>query len=310
MNKKAFQKLLIKCLRASTTGIRYLICQSVKNTSVPYFTVKNYENYILIVPIRRTESCFLPLVCSHYDTVRHVEEIEVVIEGGLIRNKKKAVLGGDDRAGVAIALAMIHDKVPAIYLFCDKEETGGFGSSEFLFHEQNIIKTVNCYIGLDRRNGNEIALYDYASEELNNIFISEGYREVSGSFTDVSHIAGEYPKATVNVSVGFHNEHTEKEYVQFEECYLSLERISRIIPTLTGRYFNDLQVSYRDYGYGFAYGNSFRLDYDYPLPRVIEEKKVDREVYGELIDRLCLDCEFYNPGTESCDFDFECLDNF
>ena len=81
MNKKAFQKLLIKCLRASTTGIRYLICQSVKKTSVPYFTVKNYENYILIVPIRRTESCFLPLVCSHYDTVRHVEEIEVVIEG-------------------------------------------------------------------------------------------------------------------------------------------------------------------------------------------------------------------------------------
>lgn len=75
------------------------------------------------------------LLCAHMDTVQPTEGIRVIREGGIIRQEGAAVLGADDKAGVAAILEGLqsalenndpHGQVQVVILIC--EEIGLLGS--------------------------------------------------------------------------------------------------------------------------------------------------------------------------------------
>ncbi|MDL2347670.1 hypothetical protein [Campylobacter hyointestinalis] len=163
-----------------------------------------------------------PLICAHLDTINDscsilaptIDDLKFIGSDyiALKDTSQKACLGGDDRCGVYIALKLIELGLPYSFGFFYDEEKGGVGSS-LMSKSINKMDNITCYIGLDRRGFDQLALYGYDNEKLINIFERFGYFRDRGSFTDASNLSKNCLKglACVNLSVGYYNEHTKKE---------------------------------------------------------------------------------------------------
>ena len=90
------------------------------------------------------------LLCAHMDTVPlgDAAEINVCESGGILRSDGKTILGGDDRAGIALALEMLDmcladtDRQTSLeVLFTVQEELGCLGSADRGFE----LKSALCY---------------------------------------------------------------------------------------------------------------------------------------------------------------------
>ena len=202
-----------------------------------------------------------PMLCIHIDTInthnsKRLPEAEDfnIVEGIIMldTDSNLSCLGADDRAGMYAMLEVLADEGIAdkycYGIFWD-EEIGGVGSSQYIKDYKEYEEGVTCFIGLDRRGNNELALYGSDNQELISIFTDRGYIEATGSFTDASNLA--YTKACVNLSVGYENEHTPK------EC-LDLEGLTTCINTIKNKEVIELLSSKEyliegDYYEDFAY---------------------------------------------------------
>jgi len=172
-----------------------------------------------------------PMLCIHVDTINtHCKDSENVITELLQQQIKYdretkiyslpndcdnriGCLGADDRAGLWIMLKILNStkdifKYFSFGIFFD-EEVGGNGSSAYKKDYPSYEKGVKCFIGLDRRGVDDVALYGYDNNDLINIFEKYGYKRASGSFTDASNLSKTV--ACVNLSVGYDFEHTTAE---------------------------------------------------------------------------------------------------
>ncbi len=77
------------------------------------------------------------LLCAHIDTVPVSGEIDVVRNDGFLENRNRAILGADDKAAVAMLLALakkyveIKPRVGVEFLFTVREESGLAGAKAF-----------------------------------------------------------------------------------------------------------------------------------------------------------------------------------
>ncbi|PPB52952.1 hypothetical protein [Campylobacter hyointestinalis] len=183
-----------------------------------YHSVTDVNGGVLALPKGANK---YPLICIHLDTINTHKKAELKTDDLIIddddiislNTKARAVcLGGDDRAGVYIALQLIKAKKPFAFGFFKDEEIGCIGSSS-LSSYINSLDNITAFIGLDRRGADEVATYGHDNKELINIFESKGYIEAVGSVTDASKLSALSNKglACVNLSVGYYNEHTKKE---------------------------------------------------------------------------------------------------
>ena len=74
-------------------------------------------------------------LCAHMDTIQSTKELKHVVKNGIISTDGKTILGGDDRAGVAVILEILRiikensiQHLPIEVLFCVCEEAGMFGA--------------------------------------------------------------------------------------------------------------------------------------------------------------------------------------
>lgn len=175
-----------------------------------------------------------PLICSHLDTINDSKKIklqnsDVEIDGDIIKLSQSSLakcLGGDDRCGVYTALQLIDLGFPFGFAFFCDEEIGCIGSSR-LAKDIDENKNITTFIGLDRRGLDNVAVYGYNNQDLINLFENEGYIEVDGSITDVAVLSEQSSRnlACVNLSVGYYNEHTKREFI-------NIFAIQRAIKTL------------------------------------------------------------------------------
>ena len=205
-----------------------------------------------------------PMLCVHLDTInthyfqKGLYEHDIMYDTSkdmlkLTPDSKASCLGGDDRAGVWIAIQMLADMLPEtewkydIGFFTD-EEIGCIGSTHYSTYLRdyapNNINTT-CYIGLDRKSGkglHEIATYGYDNESLISAFVSLGYTPEYGSVTDASNLAGEV--ACINLSVGYDNEHTNVEVLYLSCMKYTLEVLKRV--ELEDKYYEAEEDIYDD----------------------------------------------------------------
>jgi len=145
---------LLKLLKSNEQQIVELI-QKYAKINKDMWDVEVHKRFVVVTP---KQPDHYPLVCSHYDTVRHTPLSGYNIKEDIVTSVEGA-LGGDDRCGVAIALSLMQAGIPANYAFFDEEECGADGSGDFLIETPWIAKESSCYIGLDRR-GHEDAAVD------------------------------------------------------------------------------------------------------------------------------------------------------
>ena len=189
-----------------------------------------------------------PLFCCHTDSMKETKSditlpeyhpLEVLeVKEKIIgkRYDKRAVLGGDDACGVFIVLNLIEEYGENIsFAFFSSEETGMWGS-RFLSIEFDMKDMFPYTILLDRMGNSDIICTQngYGSEEfegaLFNIGEKFGYKPNKGFISDADTMR-KY-SATANISCGYFNAHSEKEYVIYEEVVKAYNFCEEILKEL------------------------------------------------------------------------------
>lgn len=173
------------------------------------------------------------LLVAHLDTV-HQEHPSIICrsaDGRYIMSPQG--IGGDDRCGVYMILQII-ETVRCHVLFCEDEETGGRGARAFAGSGINV--DVNFIVEMDRRGNNDAVFYDCDNPEFTEFVCTFGFREASGSFSDISVVAPYLKTAAVNISAGYYNEHRLHEMIDSFAMQNNVERIIQMVQTPTEKY--------------------------------------------------------------------------
>lgn len=146
-----------------------------------------------------------------------------------VDNDKGAVLGADDRAGIAIILTLLEHLTEYNGLikvsFYREEEIGCVGS---LNSDTSFFQDADLSITFDRHGNSDIVVENhylkFCTKEtvnwLNDLSYANGYKykTCTGGISD-AHTVSEMGVNAINLSVGYYNEHTDNEKLSLNECY-------------------------------------------------------------------------------------------
>lgn len=214
----------------------------VVNKTLKYLDRDKYKVYksplwTVAIPIKEG---IYPSLVAHTDIVGNTPPKNITKYKDVVTGNGE-ILGGDDRCGCYIIQQVIKksDK-DFIYILPNEEEIGCIGSNDLVKSKifSKIIEKNSCFIGLDRRESSDLALYGYNNQELISLLETEtGYKRVNGSITDVAILSENSDIACVNFSVGFYNEHTPKEYIDFNVTKKTLNVILNLPKVLWKKVF-------------------------------------------------------------------------
>ena len=158
-------------------------------------------------------------------------------------------LGADDRAGVYAALEVflsLPESLKPIILLTDGEEVGGTGAKAVCKHRKNIdvLKKVSYFIQLDRKGSKEVVFYHHEPPSFRKHIKKHGFIESLGSFSDISILCPEFELCGANLSIGFYNEHTEKEFLRVNEMERTIKKVINMCKEYNGEVWS---LSFADY---------------------------------------------------------------
>lgn len=267
----------------------------------PFYDKYVYDGGILFIPREVTSYA---LICTHTDTINDATKAPApswddILQAGdclsLSKGSLCSCLGGDDRCGVYIALKLIAKGLPYAFGFFKDEEVGCIGSKAL----SSIIETfdITCFIGVDRKGFNELALYGHDNKELIDIFKGLGYVVEYGSITDASKLASLSLKglACLNLSIGYWNEHTAREFIITTATERTLEYLSdyQLAQRLGDKPYPDEGDSMGSSYYG-GFGRYMADPYYYPF---------DDDYYPDEWDEMSEENEEYLEPDNSFDYD-------
>lgn len=202
------------------------------------------------------------LLTAHMDTVHKELVKQVVVE----KHKDKTIvsspqgIGGDDRCGVYMILEILRKtKLRPTIIFCEDEEIGGVGSNKFCKTDYvTELTNIKFAIELDRANANDLVYYDCGNEEFME-FCSKvtGYKTAYGTFSDICHFSPELDVASVNISCGYYNQHTTKEYVVIEEMATTIDKVIELLEKEDEVEKFDYQELFYSYGSKYSYNGGY-----------------------------------------------------
>ena len=138
-------------------------------------------------------------------------------------------LGADDRAGVyAILEILIKYKKRPHVIFTLDEELGGIGAKE-LAKIKNPFSNLKYIIQLDRRGKDDCVFYNCDNEEFEKYIESFGFVTNLGSYSDISFVCPAWKIAGVNLSVGYENEHSYMEYLNFTILKATIQKVLNML---------------------------------------------------------------------------------
>ena len=183
------------------------------------FSEDEFGNVFIIIGESTT------LFSCHTDTVHRSEGIQNIIVDesfGVIYKDDKEVLGADNTAGIWIMLKLIDNNIPGVYVFHKDEEIGGGGSRWIAKNRPEQIANVTKAIAFDRKGQNEVITHQFMGRCCSDIFgtalasaIGLNYAiSDKGLFTDTANYTSFIPECT-NISVGYENEHTPSEFLDY-----------------------------------------------------------------------------------------------
>lgn len=192
--------------------------------------------------------CKKMLLAAHLDVQSEFFPSDQLIVNDNIISRQKGILGADDRAGVAIILNLLNEvgdfrDVPSLkFIFTVGEEKGQYGAEAI---DPDFYQDVSCGISLDRQNCHDI-VYKSSSKEYSNLEFAERVARVSsrifsdenvfvprqGGVSDLRVWSEKDARPCVNLSVGYFNEHTDKERLDL----ICWDRTHQLVAELIGRF--------------------------------------------------------------------------
>lgn len=128
-------------------------------------------------------------------------------------------------------------------LFTEDEEIGCIGASKAV--EKLDIPDVKYIVEFDRRGKNDCVFYDCGNEKFIDYVESFGFKTDYGTCSDISILGSVWDIASVNLSSGYYNEHTEKEYIIFNQLLKTINRADKMLKKLKKtQYFDYQEIQY------------------------------------------------------------------
>ncbi len=139
-------------------------------------------------------------------------------------------LGADDRAGV-YAACRIRKASGCAVLLTDGEERGGRGATAAVTdrHMRAALSRHQYLVQLDRRGACEVVTYNRQPAGFIEWIQSFGFRETSGSFSDVAVLGPVLRRPACNVSVGYYGEHSHGEFLRLNELGRTIASVTRLV---------------------------------------------------------------------------------
>ncbi|MGG1263800.1 M20/M25/M40 family metallo-hydrolase [Brevibacillus laterosporus] len=184
------------------------------------------------------------ILSAHMDTVNNIQQDRKVLFDAKTNtfHSTKGVLGADDRAGIAIILAVLRNLHLTEFdgtlkiAFSREEETGCVGANHI---DPNWYTDANLAIVVDRKGSRDIVTgcfspYNFCSESVGKFFentsamLGMDWKSVGGGVSDATVFSGRGINS-VNLSAGYENEHTPQEIVNLVHCRDTINLILQVL---------------------------------------------------------------------------------
>lgn len=229
------------------------------------------------------------LLVAHMDTVHSTVE-KIVIEKNIWTSPTG--IGGDDRCGVYMILDIIEKSKHKPYvLFTTDEEIGGIGVQKFLKDFPYNEFDIKFMIEFDRKGNNEAVFYQCQNKEFIEFITKKlDMKYDDGSFTDICYIMDSWDIAGVNLSSGYYNAHTKKEYIVIDDMLNVSEKTIKFLDELD--YSTLKKYDVQSYEYSMYY-DDFDYWYDDEIVDTIFCEECFEEIpYDEYMENfgVCKSC--------------------
>jgi len=220
------------------------IRETVKDKLLPYvdFITEDSAGNLLAEMICRRGNGPTVLLNAHLDTVTDLDPGRRIVKKGKIWTSSEGILGADDRAGVALLIAMARHlnssdfQGRVKFIVTVEEERGLIGAGQVADH---FLWGVDGAIVLDRRGKADIVtschgVQRFCSEAYGKFFEKvareiglTGWKCTAGGFSDTL-VWADHGIESVNLSVGYGYEHTDREYLDVHAAYQTLTLLKAV----------------------------------------------------------------------------------
>lgn len=249
MKKELMELLDIYGISGEETNVRSYIKPILKGL-MDSIEIDYYGN-LLGTKICGDGSGAVIMLSAHMDTVRGVDKNKIVVEkdgiiSAILPDGQKAILGADDRAGIAIVLTALRN-IPETFngvikvCFSREEEAGCIGAGKV---SESFYEDVDLAIIVDRRGSSDIVVGcgdAFCSNEVGYFFeeVSEmaelDFECTEGGISD-AYVFSSAGINSVNLSAGYENEHTNREFLVFDDMKGTVKLIIQAIAIINSFY--------------------------------------------------------------------------
>lgn len=217
---------------------------------------------------------------AHKELVKEIDKLPYSFQNGETQTRWSSPQGicGDDRCGVWAIMNVLKKYKPSV-LFCEDEEKGSLGAKKFIKTDYVNSLEVDFMVQIDRRGSNDAVFYSCDNKEFTKwIEETTGYKEKSGTFTDICDIMPVAKTAAVNLSSGYYNEHSKDEYIVIEELEHTIETVEKLLETEIALGDNRKQYNYVEGKRKYSWGSRWN---DYPLTSLSKSKSYSYFYYDD-----------------------------
>ena len=185
--------------------------------------------------------------------IAHVDTVFPKLPTEIYYDEEKSVmwspqgLGADDRAGIFAILNILSKGYKPYLCFTNDEEAGGLGANALVRAYPEDRFNLKYIIELDRRGEKDCVFYRCDNENFIEYVESFDFVLNWGTFTDISIICPQWKVAGVNLSVGYFNEHSFVETLNFDYLFNTIEKVCKMLDDVNNiekfEYVEDFQES-------------------------------------------------------------------
>ena len=287
---------------------------SYMKEQLTFMGVKYQEVAGNIVSLNHYEA---PCFVAHMDTVNDSDMKKPLVIIDNVMKRVGGILGADDRAGINIILNWCTD---INFILTRDEEIGAVGARALTMNGiEKLLKefSVPCCIELDRAGNSDILgdIHGYCCNDLQLQLeaVLDKYSSAIGVFTDIDEFIEFIP--CCNLSVGYHKQHTNKEYLKIDQFKYINDKIPELAAIRGNFELPDMALAWGSYDTLDPYNQYYR-DVDTSTTISGNSKyecalcgsKHDLKYVWAITGYLCDECREY-LYTELSDIrDSECLE--
>ena len=192
------------------------------------------RDYLYAYP--RSGKRLMVLLTAHMDTVHKTPPEYVFFDERYNVMWTPEGLGADDRAGCYGIMELLGRGLRPTVLFTMGEEKGCTGSKAFLQDFPTNQQSYSMIVALDRKGVDDAVFYDNDAQDFHEYVEGWGFTKAHGSHTDISKIGPAWKINSVNLSIGYINQHMLSEHLLIDNMMRTLDKVEQVFRSKVKRF--------------------------------------------------------------------------